>query len=116
VGGTVGALNPLGLIHFARKGTLFSTRRRLAAGIADTTDLTTSSANANATIRDNKLGGFLFYNGNTTGSLIGPGGILHNQPSSLFYIGRAIGTTGAATDTFSLMLFNLAIAMGAPSV
>jgi hypothetical protein len=116
VGGTVGALNPLGLIHFARKGTLFSTRRRLAAGIADTTDLTTSNTNANAIIRDNKLGGFLFYNGNTTGSLLGPGGILHNQPSSLFYIGRAIGTTGAATDTFSLMLFNLAIAMGAPSV
>ena len=116
VGGTVGALNPLGLIHFARKGTLFSTRRRLAAGIIDTTDLTTSNVNANATIRDNKLGGFLFYNGNTTGSLLGPGGILHNQPSSLFYLGRAIGTTGAATDTFSLMLFNLAIAMGAPSV
>jgi hypothetical protein len=116
VGGTVGALNPLGLIHFARKGTLFSTRRRLAAGIADTTDLTTSLTAANAIIRDNKLGGFLFYNGNTTGSLLGPGGILHNQPSSLFYLGRAIGTTGAETDTFSLMLFNLAIAMGAPSV
>ena len=116
VGGTVGALNPLGLIHFARKGTLFSTRRRLAAGILNTTDLTTSNVNANAIIRDNKLGGFLFYNGNTTGSLLGPGGILHNQPSSLFYIGRAIGTTGAETDTFSLMLFNLAIAMGAPSV
>jgi hypothetical protein len=116
VGGTVGALNPLGLIHFARKGTLFSTRRRLAAGIADTTDLTTSNVNANAIISNIKLGGFLFYNGATTGSLLGPGGILHNQPSSLFYIGRAIGTTGAATDTFSLMLFNLAIAMGAPSV
>ena len=116
VGGTVGALNPLGLIHFARKGTLFSTRRRLAAGILNTTDLTTSNVNANAIIRDNKLGGFLFYNGNTTGSLLGPGGILHNQPSSLFYLGRAIGTTGAETDTFSLMLFNLAIAMGAPSV
>jgi len=116
VGGTVGALNPLGLIHFARKGTLFSTRRRLASGIANTTDLTTSNVNANAIIRDNKLGGFLFYNGNTTGSLLGPGGILHNQPSSLFYLGRAIGTTGAETDTFSLMLFNLAIAMGAPSV
>jgi hypothetical protein len=116
VGGTVGALNPLGLIHFARKGTLFSTRRRLASGIANTTDLTTSNTAANAIIRDNKLGGFLFYNGNTTGSLLGPGGILHNQPSSLFYLGRAIGTTGAETDTFSLMLFNLAIAMGAPSV
>ena len=116
VGGTVGALNPLGLIHFARKGTLFSTRRRGAAGILNTTDLTTSNVNANAVIRDNKLGGFLFYNGNTTGSLLGPGGILHNQPSSLFYLGRAIGTTGAETDTFSLMLFNLVIAMGAPSV
>lgn len=115
VGGTVGALNPLGLIHFARKGTLFSTRRRGAAGILNTTDLTTASAAANAVITNLKLGGFLYYNGNPTGSL-NAGSALHSQPSSLFYLGRAIATTNTATDTFSLNLYNLAVSMGAPVV
>ena len=115
VGGTVGALNPLGLIHFARKGTLFSTRRRGAAGILNTTDLTTASADANAVITNLKLGGFLYYNGNPTGSL-NAGLTLHSQPSSLFYLGRAIATTNTATDTFSLNLYNLAVSMGAPVV
>lgn len=115
VGGTVGALNPLGLIHFARKGTLFSTRRRGAAGILNTTDFTTSNVNANAIISNIKLGGFLYYNNGTTGSL-NAGSALHSQPSSLFYLGRAIATTNTATDTFSLNLYNLAVSMGAPVV
>ena len=112
VGGTVGALNPLGLIHFAFKGTLFSTRRRISTGISGTTDLTTTNSYANAIISNIKLGGFLYYNNSPTGALGSP----HNQPSSLFYIGRAIATTNTATDTFSLMLYNLATAMGAPVV